>query len=429
MRYIAKIRPGAALGLAAAMFAGVGTGASASVGDFYKTTPISIYIGSTPGGGYDQYGRLLGRHMGRHVPGNPSFVPKNMPGASSRRALGFIYDVAPKDGSALGIVIRGTLFDPLLYPEKGLKIDPTKLTWIGSANSEVTTCVTWHTTGITSLDGLRTKGMIVGASGPNSTDAVFSKLLNEIAGTRIKVIHGYPGSTQVHLAMERGEVDGRCGLGWDSVVARLQHWLENKKINIVLQLAMKKHKDLPHVPFAMDLARNEQDRQVMELLFSPNLMGRPFFGPPGIPSDRVQALRAAFSATTEDPKFLSEAGKLEVAIDPLTGEEMGRLVNRIYGMPDKVVQAARTILTSTKGLSQRVAKYYTVDAKLVKTNKKGSRIRFMEKGKEVEASVSGQRTEVMIAGQKAKRSALKAGMSCAITYEGHKTQAKSVACK
>lgn len=429
MKRMAMILSGAALGFAAASIAGIQTEAEASVADFYKTKSISIYIGSTPGGGYDQYGRLLGRHMDRHIPGNPSFVPKNMPGASSRRALGFIYEVAPKDGSALGIVIRGTLFDPLFYPEKGLKIDPTKLTWIGSANSEVTTCVAWHETGIKSLDDLRTKGMTVGASGPNSTDSTFSKLLNEMAGTKIKVIHGYPGSTQVHLAMERGEVHGRCGLGWDSIVARLQDWLKGKKINILLQLAMKKHKDLPDVPFAMDLARNEQDKQVMELLFSPNLMGRPFFGPPGMPADRAQALRAAFTATMKDPKFLSEAERLEVAIEPLTGEEMGQLVNRIYGMPDSAIQAARAILTSKEGVTKRVAKYYTVGAELVKTNKKGSRIWFMDKGKEAQASVSGRRSTVTIAGKKAKRSALKAGMSCAITYEGHRTLAKTVACE
>ena len=232
--------------------------AGASVADFYKNKKINIYIGSTPGGGYDQYARLVGRHMGQYIPGKPSFVPKNMPGASGRRALSYVYTVAPKDGTAVGVVLRGTIFDPLFYPKKAIKVDATKITWIGSANSEVTTCVAWAATGIKSLDDLKTRGMIVGATGPNSTDTVFAKLLNRVAGTKIKVITGYPGSTQVHLAMERGEVDGRCGLGWDSIVARKQDWMRDKKINILVQLAMKPHKDLPNTLFAMTLARNDK---------------------------------------------------------------------------------------------------------------------------------------------------------------------------
>ncbi|HSR55353.1 MAG TPA: hypothetical protein VLN73_03865, partial [Alphaproteobacteria bacterium] len=305
----------------------------------------------------------------------------------------------------------------------------TKMTWIGSANNEVTTCVTWHTTGLTTLDDFRTKGVTVGSTGPNSTGTTFAKLLNNIAGTKINIVTGYPSSSQVHLAMERKEVQGRCGLGYDSIVARMQNWLKEKKINIVIQFGMRKHKDIPNVPSAMDLARNDGDRKVMELLFGTNLMGRPFFGPPEIPEDRAQVLRAAFAATMKDPAFLKEAKNLNVAIDPLDGKEVAALVDRIYGMPKEVVEDVRAILTSRRGISERKANYYDVQAKILEVKRKGRRIVFMEKGKKVQASVSGRRTKVTIGGKKVKRSQLKAGLECTITYEGHRTGAKTIACK
>jgi len=412
---------------ALALTLGLGCGA-ASAAEFYKGKRINVYIGSSPGGGYDQYGRLVGRHMGKHIAGKPTFLPRNMPGASGRRALQYIYAKAARDGSALGIVLRGTLFDPLMYPGKGIDFDVTEMTWIGSANSEVTTCVTWHTTGLATLDDFRTKGITVGAVGPNSTGTIFAKLLNQVSGTKIGIVTGYPSSSQVHLAMERGEVQGRCGLGWDSIVARMQNWLRDKKINIVVQFGMRKHKDIPNVLFAMDLARNDADRKVMELMFGPNLMGRPFFGPPGIPEDRAGVLRTAFIATMKDPAFLKEAKNLDVAIDPLDGKEVAALVKRIYGMPKQVVEDVRTILASRRGLSERKANYYDVKAKILEVKRKGRRISFMEKGKKVQASVGGSATKITIAGKKAKRSKLKAGLECTITYEGHRTQAKAIAC-
>ena len=229
--------------------------------------------------------------------------------------------------------------------------------------------------------------------------------------------------------MERGEVQGRCGLGYDSIVARMQNWLKEKKINIVVQFGMRKHKAIPNVPAAMDLARNEGDRKVMELLFGPNLMGRPFFGPPAIPEDRANVLRTAFSATMKDPAFLKEAKNLDVAIDPIDGKEMAALVNRIYGMPKKTVEDVRAILASSSGVSKRKANYYDVRAKILDVKRKGRRITFMEKGKKVQASVGGGGTKITIAGKKVKRSKLKAGLECTVTYEGHRTVAKAIACK
>jgi tripartite-type tricarboxylate transporter receptor subunit TctC len=433
MTATAHMRSGLITGVALATAAGLGLGlaaAPAAGADFYKNKRISIYIGSAPGTGYDQYGRLLGRNIGRHIPGQPSFLPRNMPGASGRRALNYIHAKAKRDGTALGHVIRGALFDPLMYPGKGgVDFDVTKLTWIGSANNEVTTCVTWHTSGFKTVDDFRKKSALVGATGPNSTGSTFPKLLNQIAGTKIRVVTGYPSSSQVHLAMEREEVHGRCGLGYDSIVARMQNWLKDKKINIVVQFGLRKHKDIPNVPAAIDMARNDGDRRVMELLFGPNLMGRPFFGPPGIPKDRADLLRAAFTATMKDPAFLNEAKNLDVAIDPLNGTEMAALVKRIYGMPKNTIEDVRAILASSSGVSKRKANYYDVNAKILEVKRKGGRISFMEKGKKVQASVGGRGTKITIAGKKAKRSALKTGLDCTITYEGHRTEAKTIACK
>lgn len=399
-----------------------------AIGDFYKKNDINIIIGSTVGGGYNQYGRLLGRHMGRHLAGNPNFVPKNMPGAGGRRALAWVADVAPRDGTIIGILVRSTFFDPLMYPKKAVKVDPTKLTWIGSANREVGTCVAWHASNIKTLADAQQRPTAMGSSGPASSGTIFPKILNDVAGTRMKIIHGYPGSTQVHLAMERNEVTGRCGFGYDSIVSRYSKWLEGKKINILLQIGMKKHPDLPNVPLLLDLAKNDKERQMLELFSAPNDMGRPYFGPPGVPADRLAAQRAAFMETMKDPKFLAEAKKLDVAVSPMSGAEVAALVAQVWKTPKDVVAIAQAVLASKKGMEKRKTNYRTVDVSLSKTNKKGSKVYFKDKGKKVYASVSGKRTKITIAGKKAKRKALKAGMKCAVTYEGHKSLAKAVAC-
>lgn len=311
-------------------------------GDFYKGKQIDIFLGSSVGGGYDQYGRLLGRHIVRHIPGNPQVVFKNLSAGGGRQAINHVYNVAPADGTAFGITLRTIPFDPL-YGEEQTKIDALKMSWIGSLNSEVSVCVSWFTSPFRTLDDARKSEMLMGTSGATSNEAINAKLLNVVAGTKFKLIHGYPGSTEVHLAIERGEVHGRCGFGWDSIVSRYKNWLDEKKISVLVQLALKKHPDIPEVPSVLDLVKTEEHRQLAEFLISPNQMGRPFFAPPGVPADRLQILRKAFDETARDPDFLADARRQNMEISAMNGEEVRELVQRIYATPRAVVEIGKKI--------------------------------------------------------------------------------------
>jgi tripartite-type tricarboxylate transporter receptor subunit TctC len=402
-----------------------------AVGDFYKGRKGAMIIGSSVGGGYNQYGRLIARHIQKYIPGKPDIVPKNQPGGSGRKALNYVANVAPADGLTLSIIGRNTHFDKLLYEDKSIDVDATKLTWLGSANSEVSLCVSWHSSPIKTLDDAKTKVMTIGASGPTATDTLMARLLNRIAGTKIKPILGYPGSTEAHLAMERGEMVGRCGFGWDSIVSRYYSWITDKKINLLVQLANKKHPDLPNVPFIMDFARNDTEREMLKIFTTPNEMGRPFFARAGIPAGRVKALQKAFLDALNDPKLLAEAKKQNLAITPLSGEETAKLVKEVYSSSPEALSLARAIITSKEQLEKRKENFYTVSATLKSVKKKGRELTFEEKGKMSKAVLTGGKrgTKVTVAGKKGKSTGLKEGMTCDITYEGNLSVAKSVACK
>lgn len=300
-----------------------------------------IYIGSTAGGGYDQYGRLLSRYMSSHLAGNPKFIPKNMP--NQRQVVAHIYNIAPKDGSTIAITTRNTLFDPLFHDED-FKFDAMKLTWIGSMNSETSLCVVWHTAAAKTVEELKKTTVVFGSGGPASSDSLHAKLLNEVAGTKIKIVEGYPGSTEVHLAMERGEVSGRCGLGWDSIKSRYKRWMDEKKIALVTQFALDKHPELPDVPFIMDLAKTEQHEQMAALMLGPNKMGRPIFAPPGLAADRVKALRDAFAATMKDPAAQADAKKMRIELEWMNGEDEAALVKKLYATPKPIVERVRKMM-------------------------------------------------------------------------------------
>ena len=321
-------------------------GAAAQQGssDSFWGKELSVYIGSTPGGGYDQYGRLLARHIGRHLPGNPSVVPRNMPAGGGREVMSYLYNVAPKDGTAIAITLRDVGFDPLLNAGPAAKYDALRLTWLGSMNAETSLCVSWATAPFRSLQDTMEHEIIMGSSGPDASDSVHPRLLNQIAGTKFKLVEGYQGSTEVHLAMERGEVQGRCGLGWDSIVSRYKQWLDEKKIVLLVQMALDKHPDLPNVPFVMDLARTERDRQIASLVLGPNKMGRPIFAPPGLAPERVRILREAFAATMRDPQLKADADKMRVPIEWLSGADTEALVKRLYATPPEVIAATRKLL-------------------------------------------------------------------------------------
>jgi tripartite-type tricarboxylate transporter receptor subunit TctC len=338
MMSLLRMATAACIALSAASSAG-----AQSPAEFYKGKNVDLYIGYSAGGGYDLYARLLAKHIAKHIPGNPTIIPKNMEGAGSLRLANWLYNVAPKDGTAFGIIGRGTGFDPLLG-HKGAQFDATKFTWIGSANNEVSVCVAWHTSGITKFEDVLNRELIVGGTGPAADTDQFPKVVNGVLGTKMRVIAGYPGGNDVSLAMERGEVHGRCGWSWSSVKSTQQKWLEEKKINVLVQLALDKHPDLPDVPLVMDLAKSDEQRQVLKLIFARQVMGRPFLAPPGVPKDRAEALRKAFMDTMTDPEFLAETEKAQVEIVPVPGEKIQTLVTELYQTPPAIAQKAAALI-------------------------------------------------------------------------------------
>lgn len=311
--------------------------------EFYKGKTIELDIGVSVGGGYDLYARMLARHMGKYIPGNPSIVPKQMEGAGSMRLANFLANAAPKDGLTFGTINRGTAFDPLLG-NKSAQFVAAKLNWIGSTNNEVSACVAWHTSGITSIEQVKIKELIVGATGPSADTYQFPKIANGVLGTKFKIVTGYPGGNDVDLAMERGEVSGRCGWSWTSLKATHQSWLNEKKMTVLFQMGLSKHADLPNTPLIIDFAKTDEERAILKLIFARQVMAWPFVAPPGVPNDRVAALREAFIATTQDKDFRADADKGNLEVTPVSGEDIQKLVQEIYGTPAAVAQKTAALL-------------------------------------------------------------------------------------
>jgi tripartite-type tricarboxylate transporter receptor subunit TctC len=331
------IAPGAALFIASQAHA-------QAPADFYKGRTVDLYVGYSVGGGYDLYSRVLARHIGRHIPGNPTVVVKNMEGAGSLRLANWLYRVGAKDGSVIGIIGRGTGFDPLLGVPAA-QFDATKFTWIGSGNHEVSVCVAYdRPSGITTFADLRTKEMTVGGTGASADTDQFPRVVNGVLGTRMKIVSGYPGGNDVVLAMERGEVQGRCGWSWSSVKSTHGAMVTEKKLHVLLQLSLHKHPELPGVPLVVDLASTDEERQILTLIFARQVMGRPFLAPPGIPADRADALRQAFMATMTDPEFVAEAERAQLEVNPVAGDDLQKLVAEIYRTPPEVAKKAAQLL-------------------------------------------------------------------------------------
>jgi tripartite-type tricarboxylate transporter receptor subunit TctC len=285
----------------------------------------------------------VGRHIGKHIPGNPTVVVVNMDGAGSLKLANWLYNAAPRDGSVIGTVNRGVPFEPLVGIREMARFDATKFTWLGSANDETTVCVAWERTGITSFDELYERELIVAGTGQAGDDPLV-KMISGVLGSRIRLVTGYAGANEANFAMERGEVDGRCGWSWSSVKSTRQHWLDNDNIEVLLQLGFRKHNDLPDVPLILDLARSEEERQIMRLVLVRGVLGRPFMAPPNLPAERAVALQRAFAATVSDADFLREAARQRMEVIPISGEEIQNLVAEAYATPEDVVAKTRIIL-------------------------------------------------------------------------------------
>ena len=313
------------------------TARSGGVEDFYKGKTVSLLIGYSVGGGYDAYGRLLARHFGKHLPGNPNVVPQNMSGAGSLKAANYLYSVAPKDGSVIGTFSRSQGIAPLLDKAE---FDSTKFTWLGSVTDEVSLCVTRHDAPVKTFSELLVTPATFGSEGAGSDPNIFALFYRNVFGAKIKIVTGYPGTNEIQLATERGEVDGLCGLSWSTLKGRYPHWLTGKKANILVQAGIKKQPELPDVPSASELAKQPDQRQILKLMLIGQAMARPFAAPPGIPADRKAALIAAFERTTKDPDFLAEAEKLNFEVNPVSADRLDALLAEAYATPKDVIAKA-----------------------------------------------------------------------------------------
>jgi tripartite-type tricarboxylate transporter receptor subunit TctC len=319
-------------------------GASAQTpAEFYHGKTIELDIGTSVGGGYDTHSRILAKHMTRHIPGNPVIVPKNVTGAGGLRLANLLYNTAPRDGTTFGIILRAVAFEPL-FGNKAAQFDASKFAWIGSAGSEVSICVAWHTTGVKTLDDLLTKELTVGSLGISSDLSIFPKIINGVLGTKMKIVHGYPGGNEVMLAVERGELGGRCAWSWSAAKATRKSWLDEKKVNIFAQMALSKHRELPDVPFVMDRAKTDEDRAIFKLMFARQEFAWPYVAPPGVPADRVDALRKAFLDTMKDPQYLADAEKATLEIEPMPGVEIQKMIAELYATPPEVVAKAAAMM-------------------------------------------------------------------------------------
>jgi tripartite-type tricarboxylate transporter receptor subunit TctC len=314
-----------------------------TVEQFYKGKTVSLVIGFSVGGGYDLYARHLARHIGKHIPGNPSILPQNMAGAGSLRAANFIYTAAPKDGSAFGTFARTTGINPLL--ESGATFDGTKFSWLGSVTDDVSTCVTWHTAPVKTWSDFASKPVTLGGQGPSSEPDMFARLYKNVFNAPIKLVAGYPGTNEITLAMERGEVDGLCGLSWSTIKTRHAKWLAEKKINVIVQSSFKKVAELGAVPLVLELTQDKEKLQILKLILAAQQMARPFAAPPGIPADRKAALVAAFDKTMKDPEYLADAQKLKIDVNPVSGADIDKLLAELYATPKDVVKKASEAIT------------------------------------------------------------------------------------
>jgi len=294
----------------------------------FKGRTISLYVAFASGGGYDQYARFFARHFGRHVPGEPKLIVSNMPGAAGIVAANYLYSVAPKDGTALGLLYQTIAQDQVLGGQ-GIQFDASRFRWIGRIASNVEIMYTWHTVPVHSVADLVDRETILAGGSPGI--AIYAHFLTEAVGARFKLVRGYPGTQDIHLALERGEVEGGYS-SLNTIRTMWGHWLRDKKINIILQTALGRHPDLPDVPTMIELAKTAEDKATIAFFSSGGTIGRSVVAPPELPAEELGVLRAAFQATMKDEQFLAEARQLNMDIDPLAGEKLGKINERIVNV-------------------------------------------------------------------------------------------------
>jgi tripartite-type tricarboxylate transporter receptor subunit TctC len=315
--------------------------AQADPADFYRGKTVEILVGFSPGGGYDAYARALAHSIGSHIPGKPQVVVKNFTGAGSLRLARFLQEAAPRDGLSFGTFDNALLVSPLV--KDGVNFDPSKLSWIGTASTDLQICITWHAGAAKTAEDLRKADNVFGATGRDDIRYISADVLRKVVGANIKIVPGYPGTSDIRLALEKGEIGGECE-SWQSLKATKADWIKDKKINILVQFGARRDPELPNVPLMGDYARSATELEALRLIFSPSEAGRPFAGPPGVPADRLDALRRAFDATMKDPEFLAITEKQNLDLDPRPGEKTEEFLRRAYASPPAVIEAARKLL-------------------------------------------------------------------------------------
>jgi tripartite-type tricarboxylate transporter receptor subunit TctC len=327
----------------------IGSGGSIAyadpIADFYRGKVISNIVGFGTGGGYDLYARLVARHLGRHIPGQPTITVRNMPGAGSRIAGDFVSNVAPQDGTALGFLTSATVVDQLLDPAK-TRFDAQKLIWIGRLNDIAQVAIVWHTAPALTVEEAKKKDVVLAASSPLNLSATLPLAFNRMVGTRFKVISGY--TTDMVLAMQRGETHGVGGTSWEPLKVTYAHLLKENRIRVLYMMGIERHRDLPNVPALPEFGRNEADRQVFRLLGSISDIGRSIVTGPRVPQDRAAALRHALGTMVKDPAFIADSAQLGLDINYLPGTELQVLVQQLMGAPTTVIERAKTVTASQK---------------------------------------------------------------------------------
>lgn len=325
---------------ALALLASLAAARAETVEEFYRKTPLSVYVGSGAGGGFDEIARVFTPFLAKHLPGNPAIVVKNNPGAGGLINVNYMWNQAPRDGSAIAAPFN-TVFMLPLFGDAAAKFDSRKFTWLGSLDRLTGVCLVWHTVPVNSIEDAKKRQVLVSATGTNSTPAIFSNVLNTLLGTKFKVISGYQTS-ETRLAVERGETEGICGLGWQTFKAVSPKWIEQKLVKNLAQLGLSKHKDMPDVPLALDMFANDSDRRVFELVVLPQEFGRPFMAPPDLPPDRAAALKLAFDRAIADPAAIAELAKIRIELDPMRGDDIVALLERAWSAPkEDIARAAK----------------------------------------------------------------------------------------
>jgi tripartite-type tricarboxylate transporter receptor subunit TctC len=334
-----------ALVVAAACLATNAASAQDAVEAFYRGKTVTITVGSAVGGGYDTYARLVARHLGRHIPGNPMVVVQNIPGAGSNKAASYVALQAPKDGTAIGAIQSGAILQPLIS-DQAVPHDPSKFVMLGSANRSVYLCVVRADAPVKTFQEAFDKELIIGTSGEGATLREMPIMLINVLGVKLRLIGGYAGSREIIVAMERNEVQGMCGMDWSSLATQQRSWINSGFVRLLAQEDLQGHPEMNRmgVPLTISFAKTEEDRQVMEMIYSQNLFGRPYLLPPGVPADRVATLRTALAAMLQDQALLAEAERSGLDIGPMGGEELQALVAKLYALPSKVIERAKQSL-------------------------------------------------------------------------------------